>query len=40
MLILGGFTILILGAAAWTFRWDAEQPVRWKTKSVTKAAST
>lgn len=40
LLILTGFTILILGAAAWTFRWDAEQPVSWRQGSAKKAAST
>ncbi|KOR76121.1 ABC transporter permease [Paenibacillus solani] len=39
LLILAGFTILILGAAAWTFRWDAEQPVRWKQGAARKAAT-
>ncbi|WP_456288678.1 hypothetical protein [Paenibacillus sp. AK002] len=40
LLILAGFTILILGAAAWTFRGDAEQPVNWRQGSAKKAAST
>lgn len=39
LLILAGFTILILGAAAWTFRWDAEHPAGWKQGSANKAAS-
>ncbi|MGE7825376.1 hypothetical protein [Paenibacillus sp. NPDC093718] len=39
LLILAGFTILILGPAAWTFRWDAEHPAGWKQGSAKKAAS-
>ncbi|MGG4354242.1 hypothetical protein [Paenibacillus lautus] len=39
LIILIGFTILILGAVAWTFRWDAEQPARWKQGAAKKAAS-
>ncbi|WP_339268709.1 hypothetical protein NYE54_32280 [Paenibacillus sp. FSL K6-1330] len=39
LMILAGFTVLILGAAAWTFRWDAEQPAGWKRAAAKKAAS-
>ncbi|GAB6927740.1 hypothetical protein JCM10914A_17230 [Paenibacillus sp. JCM 10914] len=33
LLILLGFTVLSIGAAAWTFRWDGEQPVWWHPSS-------
>jgi len=37
--ILTGFTILCLGAAALTFRWDADQPPFWKKRQAGQQAA-